>query len=283
MSTSTPSSRPFHWRAFASLVITIAFLVIAVTGIGLYVSPAGRIANWSGWTLMGMTKANWQGVHMVFGFVFVAMAAWHLFFNWRALMTYLRSRAHAGLSRPRELALASLASVALIVLTLANVTPVSLVADYREQLAESWATGDSEPPVPHIELKTVADAARIAEAPAEQAVARLRAAGYDVTPELTLADLAAQKQVTPKAVYALVRMSNETASKDVAMAIASGGGLGRKSLADVAREFGIPVEKAVGALQARGIAATPDQLLREIASANGTHAPALVEHLSAVR
>ena len=80
-----------------------------------------------------------------------------------------------------------------------------------------------------------------------------------------------------------MRMSNETASKDVAMALASGGGLGRKTLATVAQEFGIPVEKAVSALQAKGITATPDQLLREIASSNGTHAPALVEHLSAIR
>jgi hypothetical protein len=283
MSTPTPSSRPFHWRAFASLVITVAFLVIALTGIGLYVSPPGRIANWSGWTLMGLTKANWQSVHMVFGFVFIAMAAWHLFFNWRALMTYLRSRMHAGFSRPRELAAAMAGSLALVVLTLANVTPVSLVAEYREELAESWATNDSEPPVPHIELKTVAEAAKIAEAPAEQALARLRAAGYDATPERSLADLAAQKQATPKQVYALIRMSNETASKDVAMALASGGGLGRKTLATVAQEFGIPVEKAVSALQAKGITATPDQLLREIASSNGTHAPALVEHLSAIR
>ena len=282
---NTPSSsaRAFHWRAFASLVITVSFLVIAFTGIGLYVSPPGRIANWSGWTLVGMTKANWQSIHMVFGFLFIAMAAWHLFFNWRALLTYLRSRVHAGLSRPRELGLAALGTGLLFVLTLSNAAPVSYVAEWREQIAESWATNDSEPPVPHIELKTVSAAAKIADAPAEAAVARLRAAGYDATAERTLAELAAQKETTPSQVYTLIRMSNQAASKDVALALASGGGLGRKSLAAVAQEFGIPVEKAVAALQSRGISAAPDQLLREIASANGTHAPALVEQLSAVR
>jgi hypothetical protein len=275
-------SRAFHWRAFASLVITVAFLVIAVTGIGLYVSPPGRIANWSGWTFIGMTKASWQSLHMVFGLLFIAMAAWHLFFNWRALLTYLRSRVPAGLSRPRELALATLGSLALVVLTLTNVAPVSLVTQWREKFAESWATADSEPPVPHIELKTVAAAAKIAEAQADAAVSRLRAAGYDAALDRTLAELASQQQTTPSHVYALIRMSNQAASKDVAMALASGGGLGRKSLATVAQEFGIPVEKAVAALRNHGVTATPDQLLREIASASGTHAPALVEYLSAV-
>ena len=220
---------------------------------------------------------------MVFGFLFIATAAWHLFFNWRAFMNYLRSRMHTGLSRPRELTAAALGCVALVVLSLGNVAPVSLVAEWREAIAESWATNDSEPPVPHIELKTVEEAAKVAEAPADGAVARLRSAGYDATPERTLAELAAQKNTTPRQVYALVRMSNETASKSVAMALASGGGLGRKSLATVAQEFGIPVEKAVAALHDKGITANPDQLLREIASSNGTHAPALVEHLSAVR
>ena len=38
-----------------------------------------------------------------------------------------------------------------------------------------------------------------------------------------------------------------------------------------------------GCLQAKGISASPEQPLREIASANGTHAPALVEQLSAIR
>ena len=283
MTTATSSSPTFHWRAFASLVVTFSFVLLALTGIGLYVSPAGRIANWSGWTLIGFTKANWQAVHMVFGFLFIVFAAWHLFFNWRAFMNYLRSRMHAGLARPREIALATLGTLALAVLSVANVTPVSYVAEWRESLAEMWATNDSEPPVPHIELKSVAEAAKVAEATPDAAIARLRAAGYDATLETTLATLADAKGTTPKQVYALIRMSNAEASKDVAMAIASGGGLGRKTLAAVAQEFGIPVDRAVAALQAKGISASPEQPLREIASANGTHAPALVEQLSGIR
>jgi hypothetical protein len=213
---------------------------------------------------------------MVFGFVFIAMAAWHLFFNWRALMTYLRSRMHAGFSRPRELAAAMAGSLALVVLTLANVTPVSLVAEYREELAESWATNDSEPPVPHIELKTVAEAAKIAEAPAEQALARLRAAGYDATPERSLADRGTKR---PPETGLRAHPDEQRTASDVAMALASGGGLGRKTLATVA---GVQIpSKAVSARRPKGTA-TPtsccaDRLVQRHAC------PALVEHLSAIR
>jgi len=41
--TTTPSSpverRPFSWRAFVSLLVAITFIVLAVTGIGLYATP----------------------------------------------------------------------------------------------------------------------------------------------------------------------------------------------------------------------------------------------------
>ena len=68
----------FHWRAFVSLLVVLGFVILGTTGIGLYLTPAGRIANWSGWTLAGLTKAQWQAVHMVFGFLFVIAGAFHL-------------------------------------------------------------------------------------------------------------------------------------------------------------------------------------------------------------
>ena len=37
----------FRWRALVSLLVASGFLVMAVTGIMLYVSPPGRVANWT--------------------------------------------------------------------------------------------------------------------------------------------------------------------------------------------------------------------------------------------
>ena len=37
----------FQWRAFVTLFVTLSFLLIAVSGLVLYVAPPGRVAHWS--------------------------------------------------------------------------------------------------------------------------------------------------------------------------------------------------------------------------------------------
>ena len=97
----------FQWRAFVTLFVTLSFVLIAASGIVLYVSPPGRVAHWSLWTLGGLDKEAWQGVHTVFAFLFVLAGAFHLYFNWRVFWSYLRSRLAAGIRMKRELALAA--------------------------------------------------------------------------------------------------------------------------------------------------------------------------------
>ena len=47
----TKQSR-FNWRGFFSLLLFGSFSLLAFSGIILYVTPKGRVANWTGWTLL---------------------------------------------------------------------------------------------------------------------------------------------------------------------------------------------------------------------------------------
>jgi len=102
----------FHWRAFVTLYVTLSFVLLAASGIVLYVAPPGRVANWSRWTLGALDRHGWQSVHTVFALLFVLAGAFHLWFNWRTLWFYLRSKLTEGLLAKRELALATAAVVA---------------------------------------------------------------------------------------------------------------------------------------------------------------------------
>ena len=278
MTTPTPSSlsaRPFSWRAFVSFVVLFAFAVLAVTGIALYATPPGRVANWSGWTLLGLTKANWQAVHMVFGFLFVVAGAFHLFFNGKVLLNYLRSRVHAGIPRRRELAWATLAGMGLVTMSIADLPPVNAVASIREQLANSWSTDSTEPPIPHAELLTVEKVAALRKVPVETAVERLKAAGFPASPDVTLERLAAPRGVSPQEVYA--RLGASPASPVSAGTV--GVGMGWKTVRQVADELQLPVDTVIARLRSAGIEAGPDEALREIAKRNGRHAPELASLL----
>ena len=64
-----------------------------VSGVVLFVSPPGRVANWGNWRMIGLTKHEWTGVHTWFAAVFVVTAVFHLVFNLRPLMNYFQGSA----------------------------------------------------------------------------------------------------------------------------------------------------------------------------------------------
>lgn len=258
----------FQWRVFTSLLVVLGFSVLAITGIALYVTPPGRVANWSGWSLAGLSKAQWQAVHMVFGFLFVVAAGFHLFFNWRALMSYLRSHVVTGVRRKREIGWSVITAAALLVLSIGDVPPISEVSAMREQIANSWSDASTEPPIPHAELLTLARFAETQKLPLDTAIATLRDAGVTVTAETTLATVAARLKSTPQEVYRRLGVPKDASPQ-------TGAGMGWKTLRAASEELGLPVDTAVARLAAAGISAEPEATLREIANRHDRHAPEL--------
>jgi hypothetical protein len=207
---------------------------------------------------------------MVFGLLFVVAGGFHLFFNWRVLLSYLRRHLTEGLRRKREIAWSIVSTAALLALAIGDVPPVSAVASLRETVSNSWSDQTTEPPVPHAELLTLARFAESQKLPLDPALATLRTAGATVTPETTLADVALQLEVTPQAVYQKLGVTKPAASP-------VGGGMGWKTLSVASVELEIPLETAIARLAAEGIPAEPDATLRDIASRNDLHAPDLVK------
>jgi len=96
--------KSFSWRVFISFGLFIALLMMLVSGVILYISPPGRVANWTDWRMIGLTKRGWQNQHIIFGFSFLILSLFHLFFiNWKAFLSYLKSKTSEGLKSPGEL------------------------------------------------------------------------------------------------------------------------------------------------------------------------------------
>jgi hypothetical protein len=156
----------FQWRAFVALGLTLGFLALAVSGIVLYVAPPGRVANWARWTLGALDRHQWQALHTAFALVFLVAGAFHLWFNVRALVFYVRSRIAEGARLRRELVAAGAAAAAVATLTLADLPPFSSVLDAGEAARSSWSSAGGEPPVPHAELLTLERLAATTQGPA---------------------------------------------------------------------------------------------------------------------
>jgi len=260
------TTKKFHWKVFVSFYVVFSFIALALSGIVLYVAPPGRIANWSVWRMVLLSKAQWQAVHTVVALLFLVAAGFHIYFNWKVLVAYLKSTLHEGLRMKRELATATAAAVVLLTVTIAGVPPFSTVMDVGEGIKNSWSTAAGEPPVPHAELLTVEKLADTVKIPTEKVVANLEKHGVTMAqPGMTVQQIADQNNLTPQQVYQ--RIQSEDAKPEVSLA--EGGGWGRMTVQQVCEKYSVPVGTGVERLRAAGIEAEAGTMIRELATAQG--------------
>ena len=125
--------------------------------------------------------------------------AFHLGFNWRALLHYVGARLADGLRLRRELALAAAVVLAVAGLTLADLPPFSSVMALGERAKSAWSAGGGEPPVPHAELLILERLAATTQIPLDRVLANLEAAGLTgAGPKVTIAALASAHRLTPQ-------------------------------------------------------------------------------------
>jgi len=260
------ASAKFHWKVFVSFYVVFSFLALAVSGVVLYVAPPGRIANWSVWQLLLLSKAQWQAVHTIVALLFLVAAGFHIYFNWKVLVAYVKSKLQTGIRMKRELAAASLAGLAILAVSIAGVPPFGTVMDVGEEIKNSWSTTASEPPVPHAELMTVAKLSETVKISTEKALANLAKQGIRVSqPTMTVQQIADGNKLTPQQVYQKIQ-SDDAKPK---VSLAEGGGWGRMNVQQVCERFSVPLDAGVARLQAAGIEAAATTAIRELATSRG--------------
>ena len=141
----TPSAKrpkaygPFYVRAFVSIMLVGLMVLFVVSGVALFVAPPGQMANTLGWTLVGLSKGQWETVHIAFGLLWVPLVVLHLVFNRRVLVSYLRDRVSRTFVWRRELLAAVVVTAALGVTAVLDLPPVAQLMEWEESFADFWA------------------------------------------------------------------------------------------------------------------------------------------------
>jgi hypothetical protein len=249
----------FSFRVFTSFILAWTFLLLMVSGSVLYVAPPGRIANWTRWQLMILTKEQWQAVHTLTAISFLVGGIFHLFkFNWRAFLAYLKRKGAGGFQYRHEMLYSILLFSAVLAGTIAQRAPFASVMAVGESIRNSWEPAANEPPIPHMEELTLSALARNMQMEPDRLVASLRTKGLDeAAPDVVLQDLAGRHDRSPLDIYNSLREPQG--------APAEGVGPGQKTLAQVCGELGLTTDSAVAVLAGRGVKADPGEKLHDIA------------------
>lgn len=274
--------RGWHNRGLVSLLTLVGFIIMGVTGLVLYVVPQGRIAYWTDWQLLGLTKTQWGDVHIISSLLFVVAGALHIYFNWKPLVRYVYDRARKIVTLKKELALSIVLGVLLTVSGILRLPPLSYLLVLNDRVKAAWVSSPAhEPPFGHAEEVSLAGLSRKLRFPLDRAQQVLKGKGLrGVKPNAKLIDVARANGRSPMEIYGLIQhlereptpvapaRADGLSAADVEARFA-GSGIGRMTLPDVARKTGVPLETLRSRLSRKGIRVDEAQPLRKAADAVG--------------
>jgi hypothetical protein len=266
-------------RSLIAFLVTWSFLVLTVTGVILYIVPHGRIAFWTHWSLLGLEKEQWAGVHMMFGGIFIATGVLHLYYNWKPFKKYLAERMEGHIRVKRELVLSVTLTVLVIALSVLDLPPASWVFNWNAQIKRAWVTSpELEPPYGHAEESSLAGLAKRMDLDLPAAMAALEAEGVRFDSERdSLERIARANGTTPMAIYAIMQRFASAPGQVVLTGLTpldvetryAGSGLGRKSLGELLEQLGLDRTTALRRLREANISAEPQDNVRQLAEQHG--------------
>jgi hypothetical protein len=288
------NKKKFKTKSFTSFSISWIFLLLTVSGIIIYFTPNGRIANWTNWTLWGLTKTEWQGLHVIFSCLFIIFMMLHLFFNWKVLSSYLKSKASAGIRLKREFALSTGIAALFIIITLIKWQPVWILMDWREDIKQKGNSMESSFPISNSEDLSVEKISEIILEPIEKTITSYRNNGVSsLDPEKVLKMMSEQSTASAEKIHALINSNghrprfgrnpglNEVQSGEGSIDKSNiapddehtnekspegrGFGYGRKTIAEFCAQNGITVDTGINKLKKNGINAKPGDKIRSLA------------------
>ncbi len=272
-------------KKLTSLVMLLAMGVMTYTGLMLFISPPGRIANWADWRIVSLSKEEYAAVHTVFMVLFVVASILHIYFNWRPIVSYLRNSAKTLIVFTKEMVVASVLCVVMFFGTLADYAPFSTFLGFGEDVKGSWEEEYGEPPYNHAELSSLESFIKKMDFDKERSLQALKDANlrYESTTQ-TLKEIAKLNTSSPNTIYETMEkaQSKEIDMDAIIQSVESSEkymGLGRKKVADVAAVVGLSETELIAKLKSIGIEASNDEKFKEVAEKAGMTPSDIIEKL----
>jgi len=255
-------------RKSISLLLFFTGLILLFTSVILYIEPPGRIAYWVEWNLFGMTKDQWDDLHINSGFFFLVFAFWHIFYNWKAITNYLTQKKNLNiLTRPVFISI--LITIIISIGSIFNLPPFSLITGLSSSIKESYTKKYGNPPYGHAELSSIERTAKEIGINVDEAASILKQKGISVADSKeTIKDIAKKAHLTPNQIYNFLIEKKFLEDPFSALPPNPPEGTGKLSLKDFASQNRLPLDEVFSRLTSKNINAKPEQNIKSIASEN---------------
>ena len=284
-------------RRISALTAALSFIVMVLTSIILYIVPQGRIAYWANWTLWGLSKEQWGGIHINSGLLFLIALGFHIYYNWNAILLYLKDKSKQMKIFTKEFNIALFLTLVTALGTYMDVPPFSTILAISDGIKDDAAAFYGEPPYGHAELSSLKAFSKKVGLDLKISVEQLKQAGYlekwsdkrsnDGTSSpsdisgVTLKEIAEANHVSPQQIYlAMTSSVDGNREQDTASMVPVGkasplpdappAGTGNLTLADLCSQYNLNMKNVIRSLAEKGITAEEALTLKTIAANNGT-------------
>ena len=125
-------------RKITSFVMLYSFVIMTVSGFMLFISPFGRLSMMINWKIFGLSKMDYQALHLTFMVLFTISGIIHIYVNWKSIKTYFKNRAKKLVVFTKEFAIASAITVALFAATVNHIEPLETFVKMNKSFNDYW-------------------------------------------------------------------------------------------------------------------------------------------------
>ena len=262
-------------RKITSLTASLAFVMMVLTSIILYVVPQGRVANWADWRLWGLSKTDWGNIHINMGLLFLITLLLHIYYNWKPLISYLKNKVRQIKVLTPEFNIALVITGLFIAGTHFWVPPFSWMMSLNAHFKDAGAEKYGEPPYGHAELSSLKTFAKKMELDIAKSMELLDKAGYAAEDdEMTLETIGRRYNIPPQRIYETIKPAARATAKELEaenrLPESPRPGTGNLTLADFCSQYNLNMKWVVRELKKQGIEASEELTLKNIATQNKT-------------
>ena len=255
-------------RSFVSIFLTFSFAILVFTGAILFITPPGRVAHWSGWTILGLDKEQWNSVHICFSICVVIASIFHVYLNFKPLVSYFKDRITKKFALKMEWIAAAVLCIAVFLGSLAAIPPFSTILDIHDDIKFGWEKPSEQAPIPHAETMTLAELAKKAGLNLDEMIENLKKESIrPAKPDTVIEQLANKYNLTPLQIFEIA--TGTIAKSDMPEPVSGDNhrrGLGRMTIRQFCRQENIDVKKALARLSAAGIEANAGDNMKSVAN-----------------
>ncbi len=273
-------------RRITSMTMLVSFVLLSVTSIVLYIVPHGRVAYWADWHLWGLSKTQWDNLHLNLGLLFLIAGLLHIACNWKPILAYLRNRSGKVRIVSASFNIALLLCLAVAGGTLLDVPPMSTVIRLGEVIKEKAADRYGEPPYGHAELSPLKLFARRTGMDLDKAILLLHQAGIRLADSRqTIQEIAVTNSRTPRQIYDIIKPAIQKGPGTTSFPDTPPPGFGRRLLTEICQQYHLDLSRIMAGLLHQGLDVNPELSIRQIAAANDMDPQAFFEvlHQAATR